>query len=94
MVLSSWLVKKLEKSVFTQEYQLLLSLLNEARVQAGFSQEELAKRVPHSQKFISRCETGERRIDVIELRALCRALGVSFVEFIERLETKLNELEK
>lgn len=83
-------MKRLEKSVFTKEYKLFLSRLNEARRDAGLTQEELAKRLPHSQKFVSRCETGERRIDVIELRAICRALDISFVEFVKNLDTSLD----
>jgi transcriptional regulator with XRE-family HTH domain len=43
---------------------------------------------------VSRSETGDRRLDVIELRALCRALNVPLREFIDRLEAELERQEK
>jgi hypothetical protein len=40
--------------------------------------------------FLSKCERGERRIDVIELRAFCKAMKISFVDFIRGLDAELN----
>ena len=41
------------------------------------------------QSFVSKYETGERRLDVLELREVCRALETSLFEFVERLEAGL-----
>jgi hypothetical protein len=38
---------------------------------------------------VSKYETGERRLDVIELRAVCAALGVPLQTFLRRLEKRL-----
>ena len=81
------------KSVFTQEYQVFLSRFREARKTVGLTQETLAERLGEYQIFISRCERGERRMDVIELRALCRAMNVPFVEFVTALDAELEQLE-
>ena len=43
--------------------------------EAGLTQEELAKLMGRSQRFISYCETGERRVDAIEFLDFCKALG-------------------
>lgn len=48
-----------------------------ARKAADLTQSELAKRLKCHQSFVARIESGERRIDVIELIVLARALGVS-----------------
>jgi hypothetical protein len=33
--------------------------------------------------FVSKCESGERRVDVVELAAFCQIYGVSLAEFLE-----------
>lgn len=75
----------MDKSAFSTEYRILLAHLRQARTEAGLTQEELAERLGESQSFISKVERGERRLDVVELRAFCRALGTPFPAFINRL---------
>ena len=81
------------KSVFTKEYQVFLARFRTARKSAGLTQEAMAQRLGEYQIFMSRCERGERRVDVIELRAFCRAMGVPFVQFVQELDTALTEME-
>ena len=50
------------------------------------TQIELAKRLDETQSYISKCERGERRLDLVELRTFCRALGVPLVEFVKEFE--------
>ena len=66
--------------------QRLLSLLRQMRLDAGLRQADLARELNQPQSFVSKYESGERRIDVLELREICRVLGVSLVEFVGRLE--------
>ncbi len=70
-----------------------MRLLREVRKQADLSQRDVATRLEHHQAFVSRSETGERRLDVIELRAICRAIGVPLREFIDSLEKELEARE-
>jgi ribosome-binding protein aMBF1 (putative translation factor) len=53
----------------------LQQLLVSARVAAGLSQRELASRLRQPQSFVSRYETGERRLDLVELMELTMVLG-------------------
>lgn len=78
-----------ERSVFTSEYQALLRLLRQARREAGLTQVQLGERLGQPQAIISKCERGERRLDVIELRAYCCAIGISYLRFLEKLEGEL-----
>jgi transcriptional regulator with XRE-family HTH domain len=71
----------MEKSPFSRNYKLFLRLLIEVRKGAGITQEQLAKRLGETQSFVSKCERGERRLDLVEVREFCRALGVSFPKF-------------
>lgn len=79
----------MRKSMFSEDYDRFLALLREAREDAGVTQQELAERLGTDQSTISKCERGERRIDVIELRRWCRALGTRFQPFITRLDRTL-----
>ena len=78
----------IDKSVFTEEYEVFLRLLRETRQEAHLTQRQMAERLRHHQAFVSRSETGERRLDVIELRVLCKAMGVPLRQFIDRLEAE------
>lgn len=77
------------KSVFSSEYGIFLELLKERRRGAGVTQVEMAKRLGITQSAVSKVERGERRLDVIELRRWCQALGISIVGFARELEKRL-----
>jgi hypothetical protein len=47
---------------------------------------QFARKIGETQTFVSKCERGERRIDVIELRTFCRAFGMSLNQFVSVLE--------
>jgi transcriptional regulator with XRE-family HTH domain len=79
----------MEKSVFTQEYAVFLKLLRQARKDAGLTQEQLAERLQQTQSWISKCERGERRIDVIELMKFCEAMHLPIQEFIQHLQQQV-----
>jgi len=76
------------KSVFTDDYAAFVRHLREAREAAGLTQEQLALRLGLGQSFVSKVERGERRLDVVELGAVCAALGVPLVEFVGGLELR------
>lgn len=72
----------MKKSLFSKEYRLFLDLLKKARADTGLTQIQLAKRMKVTQTFISKCERGERRLDIVEIRAWCKALGIQFPAFV------------
>ena len=63
------------KSLHTRRYQAFLDRLRQARVSAGMTQAQLAHAVGRSQTWVSKCELGERRVDIVELEDLAEALG-------------------
>jgi transcriptional regulator with XRE-family HTH domain len=79
----------MDKAPFSREYALFLKVLKDVRIEFGVTQEQLAASLNETQSFVSKCERGERRLDVIELRQFCDAIGIPFTEFAARLDDLL-----
>jgi transcriptional regulator with XRE-family HTH domain len=74
------------KSIYNEQYREMLALLRRLRLQSGVKQTDLVKQLRLDQSTISRIENGDRRLDVIELRAYCLAIGVTLPSFVRQLE--------
>lgn len=81
----------MEKTIYTTEYAQLLRLLRETREAAGITQTELATHLGSSQSFVTKFERGDRRIDIIQLRTICGALGTDLSAFVAELERRLTK---
>jgi transcriptional regulator with XRE-family HTH domain len=64
------------RSLFTDAYGSFREALVAARKEAGVTQVELAERLGKPQQFVSKIERGDRRVDLVEFVAICRALRV------------------
>jgi transcriptional regulator with XRE-family HTH domain len=80
----------MEKSIFTPEYEALSRVLVRCRQDAGLTQIELAEELETTQSSVSKLERGALRLDVIQLRTVCKALGISLSEFVQKLEKELS----
>ena len=58
--------KQPSKSLYTPAYDRIREILRDTRYAAGLSQEELGVRLGRKQIYVSRCESGERRVDLLE----------------------------
>jgi transcriptional regulator with XRE-family HTH domain len=76
----------LSRTIRSKGHRALVNALIEARMVRGLSQDALAERLGCHQSLIARIESGQRRIDVVELVVFCRALGASPVELLEVTE--------
>jgi transcriptional regulator with XRE-family HTH domain len=63
-----------------EQYKIVGACLAAARRRANVTQDELAARLGKPQSFVSEYERGQRRVDVVELLVISRALGVDSVE--------------
>lgn len=66
-------------------------MLRDIRKSSELSQQELAKRLEKPQSFVSKYESGERRLDILELREICIALNISLIDFIKQLDVSLQK---
>jgi transcriptional regulator with XRE-family HTH domain len=73
------------KSVHTKDYDLFLDLLVKARKGASLTQAEVADRLRRPQSYVSKYESGERRLDVVEFLDLARAIGFDPAKLIKSL---------
>jgi transcriptional regulator with XRE-family HTH domain len=76
----------MEKSLYSENQKKLQELLRKLRDDADLRQEDIAESLEVPQSFVSKYESGERRLDILELRAVCEALGITLVKFCKRLE--------
>jgi transcriptional regulator with XRE-family HTH domain len=72
---------------------VIIAALRDARRAAEMSQGEIAARIGYSRTVISKLERGELRLDLLQLRQICRAIGIPLVEFVQRVERALAERE-
>ncbi|MBS1851391.1 MAG: helix-turn-helix transcriptional regulator [Acidobacteria bacterium] len=69
-----------------RERKILLDVLHELRKQRNLTQDQLARSMGVKQAFVSKYETGERRLDFLDLVGICDVLGISIMKFAERFE--------
>jgi transcriptional regulator with XRE-family HTH domain len=77
------------KTLHTSAYRRLVQRLRHARVAAGLSQSEAAEAVGRPQSFVSKCEAGERRLDVLELLEFARLYGRRLEYFVAEADAPL-----
>ena len=58
-------------------YRSVGRVLKGAREAANLTQKDLAERLSKPQSFVSSCEAGQRRVDVLELQRLAEAIGTN-----------------
>ncbi len=82
---------RLPKSLYSDTYSRFLKLMKQSRVKSGLTQIDLAKRLGRPQSFVSKCESGERRVDVAEFLAFCKAIQIDPVSIVRQLSAR-NEI--
>ena len=78
------------KSLYSPDYDAFLVLLRAVRQEAGLSQVELAGRLATTQNYVSKSESGERRVDTLEWLRWLAACGADPVTFLMRWNRQLN----
>lgn len=77
------------KSLYNKENAALARLIREMRVTAGLTQAECAEALGRPQSFVSNVESGDRRLDLLQLRDYCTTCGVSLTSFVKKFEAAL-----
>ena len=70
------------KSIHTKEYKIFVERLKKARLEAGLTQVEAAKKLGRPQSHISNVETGQQRVDIVELKRFAKLYGKKIEYFL------------
>lgn len=73
----------MKKSIHTKEYGVFVERLRNARLEAGLTQVQVAKKINRPQSHISNIESGEQRVDVIELKRFAKLYGKDIGYFLK-----------
>jgi transcriptional regulator with XRE-family HTH domain len=84
------LTRKSRSSQYFYKQEQLGRLLREARLVAGLRQVDLASRLGMPQSYVSKFESGERSLTVLELISICKVLDISLVDLVKQLELELD----
>lgn len=79
----------MKKSIYGREHNVLQALLRNLRKEAGVTQVELAQRLGETQSAVSKCERGERRLDLVQLRAWCLGVGIPLSRLVAEFERRV-----
>jgi transcriptional regulator with XRE-family HTH domain len=77
------------KSKLAGELIVLGRVLTEAREKAGLKQSDVAAKLGMPASYLSKIESGTRRLDVIELVKLAEAMGLDVCEIVRELKERL-----
>ena len=77
------------KRLRDSSYIHLVSMLRRYRKASGLSQGELARRLGKPQSWLSKIESGERRLDVVEFLRVCGAAGIDAKSFLDELRVAM-----
>ena len=73
-------------SIFSKQYVIFREMLSSYRKKANLTQQNLAEKLNKPQSFVSKYESGERRLDLIEFLEVAEALQFDVFKFIEQLQ--------
>ena len=58
----------MKKTIHTKEYACFVERLREARKETGLTQVQVAKKLKRPQSYVSTIESGQQRVDIVELK--------------------------
>lgn len=76
----------MQKSLNSTRQKALLRILRDIREQSGLRQSDIANWLDQPQSFVSKYESGERRLDLLELELVCDACGIELSEVVRRYQ--------
>ena len=73
----------MSKSLYSNEHKKIVEQLKKARQEAGLDQKVVAKLLGKTQSYVSKIESGQRRVDVVQLKEFVRIYKKSFDYFVK-----------
>lgn len=73
----------MSRTIQTKEYAIFIERMKKARAESGLKQIDVAKKMKRPQSYISRVESGEYRLDILELKNFAKLYKKSIDYFIK-----------
>lgn len=84
-------IATMPKAIYRPEHDVFLAILKARRIDSGITQADCSHALGRPQSFMSDVERGIRRLDIIQIRDLCKVLGCGLVDVIQEFEEELNK---
>jgi len=72
----------MKRSLHSKEYRAFTDRLRSARIESGLTQVQVAKKLKRPQSYVSNIESGQQRVDVVELQKFAKLYGKDINYFI------------
>lgn len=73
----------MDKTIYEGEYKTFIKRLKKAREESGLTQVQVAKKFGCTQAYISKVESGQLRVDVLELKKFSKIYGKDANYFVK-----------
>lgn len=73
----------MNKAIYSQDHKNLVGKLKQARINAGLDQKETAQLLGKTQSYVSKIESGQRRVDIFQLKSFAKIYKKSLNFFIK-----------
>ena len=80
---SEYSIVSMKVSIYSKDHQTLVGKIKKARADAGLDQKRAAQLMGTSQSNISKIESGQRRVNVLQLKELARVYKKRLSYFID-----------
>ncbi len=71
------------RAIYTKDHNAIVERLKTARIEAGFGQVEVAKKLRKTQSYLSKIESGQRRFDVLQLKEFAKLYNKPLDYFVK-----------
>ncbi|MEK7643846.1 MAG: helix-turn-helix transcriptional regulator [Patescibacteria group bacterium] len=72
----------MDKTIYSQDHKKFVSKLKQARIETGIDQKKAASLLGMTQSYISKVESGQRRVDVVQMKNFAKIYKKSLNYFI------------
>lgn len=72
----------MDNTIHSEQYKKLVEKLKEARLKLGLTQVEVADKLKRPQSYISKVESGEQKIDILELKLFADLYKKQLSDFV------------
>jgi len=76
-------ISSMSRTIYSKDHKHLIDKLKKARIELGFDQAEVAKKLKKSQSYVSKIESGQRRLDIVQMNEFAKIYNKSIDYFLK-----------